>query len=285
MANTKEIYSFMFDTGNSFSQPLMSNTMTRLIDGNVTAMRFYPPEIVNTAKGYTETSNIDVSDKTNFINPAKANIAAFSNNLMNIHTLVTVTYPSGAPVSQIGAAAANVANTCVPEMLRHTERLTGQAPLGEPLNESYVPADGRKVPYLIPLNAIGKSKTYLSYVETGERDETLLNEAYGAIFFDYANLSSTLIEITNQIIANVGPETEPGVFYSYMDGAYGEYLANVVQDMRITIDQRRTDDENVFATVVGTLSGESGILTTIDNIQKDVISQVGSNAEKLNSLL
>jgi hypothetical protein len=258
-----------------------------MIDGNISGMRFYPPEIINPAKGFTDSDVIDVSISENFINPQKNTITQLNSDLAN---LISTCAPGiNIKVDRIREASENVKNKSLLEFTRHTDRLTGQIPVGTLLPVDVVSPEGRNVPYLYPLNAIGKTNTYLNYINTGQRSEEILNQAYGSLFIDLGEYSNTVIFVQTKVTANIEPALEPPPEFVFnMSEEYASYLANTLNDLCISLDQSRTDDENTYVGFVSSItsgSGNTGILGTINSIQTSLIQEFQTNADTFNNLL
>lgn len=271
----QKTYEAVFGGGNTTPQTLPS-TYSRMTDGSVIGMRFYPPEIVNTAKGYAETDVIDILDGTNFINPQKSNTTLLNIELTNLIDTCNNSGTIDTKLIQIRDAACNVRYMSLLEFDRHTDRLTGQTEIGTPLDEDVVPALGREVPYLLTLYSIGRSVSFLNYVNTGQRDEEILNQAYGSVLFDFTSYPNTVIEITEAVSSNLTLGPEPGIYIFTMSEAYANTLTQTLNNMYISFDQNRTDDENVYSTYLGTLTnirGNTGILSIISNIQKNLLME------------
>lgn len=275
--STRNTYEAIFGTSNTVEYTLPP-TYTRMTDGSVQGMRFYPPEIVNTAKGYAETAVIDVSDGTNFVNPQKSNTAQLTVELTNLIDTCNNSGAADIKLTQIRDAACNVRDMSLLEFDRHTDRLTGQIAVGSPLPEDVVPAFGRNVPYLLTLSSIGKSTAFLNYVNTGEKNEEELNEAYGSVLFDFSSYANTVLTINNAVSSNLTLGPEPGIYIFTMSEAYANTLTNTLIQMSNSFDQNRTDDENVYATYLSTMTstsftGNTGILSIIANIQSSLVTQ------------
>jgi len=277
----KEFYNYILKANTP--SPVFPDRFYRLTDGAVLGMRFYPPEIINPEKGFSETTAISISDSSNFINPQKNNIIAIDSSSQNL--ISTCESHSGVSIliDQMKETTSNIKLKALKEFDRHTDRLTGQIAIGTELPIDVDPSETRLVPYLLPLDSIGKNYSYFKYVETGEIDETIMLNSYSSISLNISSYAETINSMCIQISSNVVPnEIEPfqPPYLFVMDTEYAANLQNTLDEIYSTLTNSRRSDEAAYANLIEAFNVDktgNNIMLLISDIQKEMIDYFQSN--------
>lgn len=275
------IYDYIGNAIQNTVSPAFPTKFNRLIDGNIIGMRFYPPQIVNTSKGFTETDIIDTNDGTNFVNPQNAYISDIDSECANLISLCSTYYIAEPPggIIELGPIiqqTSNISTLALVEFERHTNRLTGQTPIGTTLEVDVEPDPTRMVPYLVVLDSIGKTVSYLNYVNTGVRDESIMISAYGSIYLDISEYSNSIMNIATQISSNIVASEGVYPFTLTMTPQELSEISNTLIEIYDSLTDTRRSDEYAYANLISDLkdtSKSTSLLNTVNTIQQEMLEQ------------
>lgn len=251
-------------TINYIANVQVSSEVTRMGDGKVLGTYFFPDEVL---KPGLDPLTINISDNDNFINPQQANLEVFLSLSKNVYSL------SGLAISTLSIypnANSLVAQTEI--FIKHTGRLSGNIKIGTP---DSIERD-RQVPHLVNLSSIGKTNTYIKYVQTGNFDDTEVDDMYGSLFIDLSSNVSTLNTYYYQISDNLTfiPSEGGGSYTSSMSPAHALQIANGIYLIESYIRDSRLNDEDKYNNLLrGSTKFSYNITKMAADAQGNMISQ------------
>lgn len=229
----------------------------RMSNPGASNMRTFPPFILLDAN----TSPIDYTNTSLWVNPV-SNVTSelitictqssdACNGVIGLETLQTKAYDAFEQTT---------------EFLMHTNRLCGKTPAGTD------PVD-RPVPYLVTVANIGRSLSYIKYVQENIVDDSLVIENFGSAY-QYGNLVIKLAtvdgipeEILSSIVVGESSNT------TTLTPSRISQMVSAFNDLIIFVDEKRVADETAFANSLNDIRGAaSGFINTIASAQANMIN-------------
>lgn len=178
-------------TINYIANVQVSSEVTRMGDGKVLGSYFFPDEVL---KPGLNPLSINITDNDNFIDPQAANLEIMLSYSQNINSMSAM---AANTIYIVANATSLVAQTQY--FIKHTGRLSGNIKIGTP---DSIERD-RQVPHLVNLCSIGKTNTFIKYVQTGDYDDNEVNDMYGSLFINLSANVATLNTYHTQVSSNL----------------------------------------------------------------------------------
>jgi hypothetical protein len=215
----------------------VSSEVTRMGDGKVLGSYFFPDEVL---KANLDPLTVNIADNENFINPQRITLDQMLSYSKNIYSLSGVS-----PNTTVISANANNLVAQTEYFIKHTVRLSGNIKIGTP---DSIERD-RQVPHLVNLSSLGKTNTYIKYVQTGTYDDSEMNDMYGSLFIDLSANVAALNTYYTQISSNLEiqfPGTEAQLIIQDLSTQDASNIANNLYIIESYIRDNRLEDEDKY---------------------------------------
>jgi hypothetical protein len=246
----------------AYNNPNSANTnlppiVQRMTNPGASNIRNYPEIIM----ANTQATNIDFTNTDDWVNPvANVTLALIDVSSESRDVCIDVVALEGLK------EAAQTAFQQTTEFLMHTNRLCGKTPAGTDEVD-------RPVPYLIVVANIGRSLSFINYVQNNIVDDTYLKNNFASAY-TYSNLASILAEVDGypQEISSSIVYGESSNTTILTTQRINEMTSSFSQ-LTIFVDEKREADEQAFVnSTIQIRSAAANFINTISQAQANMVN-------------